>query len=105
MVRRRTHAHDREDREAGNGPQAPEPAAEAAGDGHNGAAGQTAVQPAEGTSPTMQRAEELVDRMADKVGHYAGMLGHKLRWLAARAREEAEDIWAEAQAVRRGEHR
>jgi hypothetical protein len=48
----------------------------------------------------MQRAEEMVDRMGEKIGHYASEFGHTvLRWFA-RAREEAEDIWAEAQAIR-----
>jgi hypothetical protein len=51
-------------------------------------------------SPAMQRAEELVDRMAERVGHYTGVIGHKILWFMARAREEAEDIWAEAQALR-----
>ncbi len=51
----------------------------------------------------LRRAEEMVDRFAERVGHYTGQLGHGLLRLAARAREEAEDIWADAQAVRRGE--
>ena len=61
--------------------------------------------PANGASgemtPAMQRAEEMVDRMAERIGHYAGVVGHKLLWFVARAREEAEDIWAEAQELRR----
>ena len=52
-------------------------------------------------SPAVQRAEELVDRMAEGIGHYADLVGQNLLWLAARAREEAEDIWAEAQELRR----
>src|SRR5579883_1446263 len=53
-------------------------------------------------SPAMRRAEELVDRWGEKVGRYATTVGHAfLRW-ATRAREEAEDIWAEAQAVHEG---
>ena len=51
--------------------------------------------------PAMQRAEEMVDHMAERVGHYAGVVGHQVLWFLARAREEAEDIWAEAQSVRR----
>jgi hypothetical protein len=106
MVRRRTHSRDSESHEEGNGPQAEETRAEGR---RNGAADPSAAQPdgqetTQAASPTMQRAEELVDRLADRVGHYAGILGHKLAWLAARTREEAEDIWAEAQAIRRGEH-
>jgi hypothetical protein len=55
------------------------------------------------TSPALQRAEELVDRMGERVAHYAAFLGTKIKELAARLREEAEDIWAEAQSIRRGE--
>jgi hypothetical protein len=50
----------------------------------------------------MQRAEEVVDHLGERIGHYATVLGHGFLWLAARAREEAEDIWAEAQNIRRG---
>ena len=50
---------------------------------------------------TMQRAEEVVDRLADSIGSYARRIGHQVLRLAARAREEAEDIWAEAESIRR----
>jgi phosphohistidine phosphatase SixA len=43
-----------------------------------------------------QRAEELLEEWGGRVGSF-------LASAAARAREEAEDIWAEAQSVRRGE--
>lgn len=47
-----------------------------------------------------QRAEEMVDRVGEQIGHYVSIFGHNvLKWVA-RAREEAEDIWAEAQAIR-----
>jgi hypothetical protein len=48
----------------------------------------------------MQRAEELVDRWGAQVGHYFSAVGHSILKWSARAREEAEDIWAEAQAIR-----
>jgi len=51
----------------------------------------------------LQRAEELVDRMGERVAYYAAFLGAKIKEFAARLREEAEDIWAEAQSIRRGE--
>jgi hypothetical protein len=51
----------------------------------------------------LRRAEEMVDRVTERVGHYAGIIGHEILRFAARAREEAEDIWAEAQSLRRGE--
>ncbi len=44
--------------------------------------------------PAMQRAEELVDAWGQKIGHFTARL-------LARTREEAEDIWAEAQSIRR----
>jgi hypothetical protein len=47
----------------------------------------------------MERAEEMADRLGEQVGHYVSSLGHTmLKWFA-RAREEAEDIWAEAKAI------
>jgi hypothetical protein len=49
---------------------------------------------------TMQRAEQLADQLGERVGQYVAAFGHNvLKWVA-RAREEAEDIWAEAQAIR-----
>jgi hypothetical protein len=51
--------------------------------------------------PATARAEETVDRAGERVGHLAVLLGYQLRVFAARAREEAEDIWAEARSMRR----
>jgi hypothetical protein len=72
----------------------------------NGAAQGAARQAGEGPGgidpETMRRAEELVDRMGERVGHCISFLGRGVLKLAARAREEAEDIWAEAQQIRRG---
>jgi hypothetical protein len=50
----------------------------------------------------MRRAEEMVDWLGQRVGHYTSVAGYYALWLASRAREEAEDIWGEAQAIRRG---
>ena len=50
--------------------------------------------------PAMERAEELVDRMGQRAGAFVSLAGLRVRKLAARAREEAEDVWAEAQSVR-----
>jgi len=67
----------------------------------NGAEGQDlGGQP---VSPALQRAEKLVDHMGERIAHYAAFLGTKIKEFAARLREEAEDIWAEAQSIRRGE--
>jgi hypothetical protein len=54
---------------------------------------------AEGDRSNTERAEEMVDRFAERVGHWTSVVGRKLLWLGARAREEAEDIWAEAQNI------
>jgi hypothetical protein len=74
----------------------------------NGAAAEAATTtPAEGgatpADERVRRAEEMVDHAAQRIGYFAGWLGHGMLRLAARAREEAEDIWAEAQSLRRGE--
>jgi hypothetical protein len=50
-----------------------------------------------------RRAEEMVDRAAERVAEFTSLLKQKLSQVVARAREEAEDIWAEAQSIRRGE--
>jgi hypothetical protein len=68
---------------------------------HNGRAEQ-APPSADGRSQT-ERAEEIVDRVAERVSDLTSTWGRKLLRLAARAREEAEDIWAEAQSIRHGE--
>lgn len=64
----------------------------------NGASGQQAKTASQ--QDAQQRAEEMVDRLGEQIGHYVSVFGHNvLKWVA-RAREEAEDIWAEAQALR-----
>lgn len=51
--------------------------------------------------PATARAEELVDEAGRRLTLVASVAGDRLRWLFARAREEGDDIWAEAQHVRR----
>lgn len=53
--------------------------------------------------PEVARAEELVDQLSQTVGTYVSKLGLEIIRRAALAREEAEDMWAEAQSIRRGE--
>jgi hypothetical protein len=48
----------------------------------------------------VERAEVIVDRLGARLGEVAAVAGHELRRVAARAREETEDIWAEAKDVR-----
>ncbi len=45
-------------------------------------------------------ATETLEVWGERVGYAAGLAGHRLRQWGARAREEAEDLWAEAQSVR-----
>jgi pyruvate/2-oxoglutarate dehydrogenase complex dihydrolipoamide acyltransferase (E2) component len=53
--------------------------------------------------PATERAEELVDRMGESVGRFASLAGLRILKVAALAREEAEDVWAEAQSRRRAQ--
>jgi hypothetical protein len=70
----------------------------------NGMAGHEPASQGNGAERSqMERAEEMVDRIAERVSELTSVWGRKVLRLAARAREEAEDIWAEAQAIRRGE--
>jgi len=48
----------------------------------------------------MQQAEELVDRTAVRIRWFSESVGQQVQKAVARAREEAEDIWAEAQEIR-----
>ena len=51
--------------------------------------------------PATERAEETLDQVGERLGVFAAAVGHRLRKAAALAREEAEDILAEAQSIRR----
>ena len=51
--------------------------------------------------PATQRAEILVDQAGERLGRFLSAAGQEIRKAAARTREEAEDIWAEAQNMRR----
>lgn len=53
-----------------------------------------------GEQSATARAEEVFDDAGQRVGQFALVAGQYLRQFAARAREEAEDIWVEAQNVR-----
>lgn len=67
--------------------------------------GQTAYETVTGAAPSeaMLRAEAAVDRLGERVGHFVSTAGHNLMRFTARAREEAEDMWAEAQSIRNGQ--
>lgn len=62
--------------------------------------GEERTQAESNVLPAIERAEELVDRLGQRAGAFASMAGLRIRKLAARTREEAEDVWAEAQSVR-----
>lgn len=52
-----------------------------------------------------QRAEELLDGAAERAKQITPVVGLSIRKFTALAREEAEDIWAEAQEIRRSRGR
>jgi hypothetical protein len=49
----------------------------------------------------MEHAEELVNRMGQRFGEWTSVISLRLRQSLARAREEGEDILAEAQSMSR----
>jgi len=49
--------------------------------------------------PTRE-AEDAVDRIGEQIGHWAGVVSHALMRTVAIAREEVEDMVAEAQSIR-----
>lgn len=62
-----------------------------------------ASEPADGSAT--RRAEQLLDGAAERAKQIAPVVGLSIRRFAALAREEAEDIWAEAQEIRRSSSR
>ena len=69
---------------------------------HNGPAGPDANgQAQEAKDQAMRQAEEMADHLAERIGYYASWLSRAVMRLAARAREEAADIWAEAEHLSR----
>src|SRR5215469_7146663 len=74
---------------------------DAPGANGNGSANGAADSAEHAPRPVMERAEEMADRVGERLGHFASLIGRKIVQLVARAREEAEDIWAEAQEIRR----
>lgn len=50
--------------------------------------------------PATDRAEESLDRAGEQIGLFAATLSHRVRRSVALAREEAEDVLAEAQSLR-----
>ena len=92
---KRSHGTDGETRNAANGNAGRQRRDE-------GQAEAQATEPP--PEPAEERAEALLDALGQRVGALSAYAVFVLRKYAARAREEAEDIWAEAQHLRR-EHR
>jgi len=60
---------------------------------------QNAHPQANSKEQVMHQAEEMADRLAERIGIYASWLSRAVMRVAARAREEAADIWAEAEHI------
>lgn len=86
-------------RQAMPGPIAP-PAAEAP-DRESPAPGAAGAS----TRAATERAERLLDDMGERIGGLASISGPMIQRFVALAREEAEDIWAEAQHIRHSNSR
>jgi len=54
---------------------------------------------------SLDRVEEFMDKVGHQVGSVTSKIGQRLFLFAAHLREAAEDCWAEAQSIRRGEHK
>jgi hypothetical protein len=50
----------------------------------------------------LEQAEAIVDHFASRVSSLVGLWGRKLLRLTSRARESAQDFWAEVQDFRQG---
>jgi len=57
------------------------------------------------TTDRVDRAEQMVDRLAEGVAGFTSRWGRRVLWLGTRVKEEAEDLWAEAQSIRRGDQK
>jgi len=57
--------------------------------------------PIAANSADTARAEEVLAQMSEKAGTWSSKISFQFLKAVARAREEAEDIWAEAQSLHR----
>ncbi len=65
----------------------------------------TVTQAEEPGKPAREKAELLVDSMGQRLGLFGMHLSLQVQKAGARVREEAEDMWAEAQNIRSGSSR
>ncbi len=52
-----------------------------------------------GSTPATNHTEQLVERMGQQLGSFTALASHSVLSAGARIREEARDIWTEAQAI------
>ena len=64
----------------------------------------TMAGPEEAGQPTTEKAEELVNRMGQRINHLSNLASQSVIKATAYVREEAEDVWVEAQSIRRNIH-
>lgn len=62
--------------------------------------GRRAATGEETNQEAMERADMLVGQMEQRLRRFASVVGFNVQKTAARVREEAEDMWAEAQHMR-----
>ena len=60
------------------------------------------IQAGESSQLAMEKADELVGQLEQRIGHFTSLIGLQVQKAAARMREEAEDMWAEIQQIRNG---
>ena len=65
---------------------------------------QVTAQAEEPKLPATRKAEETVDYLAQRLSSLTAIAKLNFQRTAARAREDAEDIWAEAQTIRHHMH-
>jgi hypothetical protein len=78
-----------------NGYHAGEPAGEVPSSSNGSATAHTPVD----------RAERLVEQVAENVSAFTARWGRRAWSVVSRVREEAEDMWSEAQSIRRGDQK
>jgi hypothetical protein len=61
---------------------------------------QKTEQTAEPGRPAMEKADEIVDDMGQRLSLVAAVTSLQTRKITARVREDAEDMWAEIQQIR-----
>jgi len=67
---------------------------------HTHQPGQAASRTDQSEQGTTNRAEELVDHMGQRLSSFAAITSLGVQRAVARMREDAEDIWVEAQSIR-----